>query len=167
MLDMTLFDDVWHKTIPTKVSMLVWRLLWNRVLTKDNLLQRRVLASNDTTCMGGCGATETAQHLFLHCNISKDLWYQVWNWLGIFSVPAGELRHHFTHFTKMAGMPRFIHLYFNIIWFAPVWVIWKERSNRIFQQTVSTPFLLLEKVKLNSFLWLKVKQTSFIYSYHD
>ena len=82
-------------------------------------------------------------------------------------MSAGELRHHFIQFTKMVGMPLFIHLYFNIIWFATVWVIWKERNNRIFQQTVSTPFLLLEKVKLNSFLWLKAKQASFIYSYHD
>jgi hypothetical protein len=54
-------------------------------------------------------------------------------------------------------MPRFIHLYFTIVWFTTVWVIWKERNNRIFQQTVSTPFPLLEKVKLNSFLWLKAK----------
>jgi len=82
-------------------------------------------------------------------------------------VPAGELQHHFTQFTKMVGMPRFTHLYFNVIWFATVWVIWNERNNMIFQQTVSTPFLLLEKVKLNSFSWLKAKQVSFSYSYHD
>lgn len=166
MLDRTLVDDVWHKTIPTKVSVLVWRLLRNRVPTKDNLLHRRVLASNDTACMGGCGEIETAQHLFLQCNMSKDLWYQVWDWLGILSVPAGELRHHFTQFTKMAGMPHFIHSYLNIIWFATVWVIWKERNNRVFQQTVSSSILLLEKVKLNSFLWLKANQM-FSYSYHD
>jgi len=69
MLDRTLVDDVWHKTIPSKVSVLVWRLLRNRVPTKDNLSHRGVLAPNDTACVGGCGATETAQHLFLHCNI--------------------------------------------------------------------------------------------------
>ena len=167
MIDRTMVDDVWHKSIPSKVSFLVWRLLRNRVPTKDNLLHHGILHSTDTACVGGCGTTETANHLFLHYNISSELWYQVWKWIHIFSVHAGELRHHFIQFTKMAGMPRTTHYYFKIIWFSTVWVIWKERNNRIFQQTVTTPFHLLEKVKLNSFLWPKAKQASFVYSYHD
>jgi len=81
----------------------------------------------------------------------------VWKWLGISLVPSDELRHHFIQFAKMAGMPRFSHLFLRIIWFATVWMIWKEMNNRIFQNTISTPFILIEKVKLNSFLWLKSK----------
>jgi len=73
------------------------------------------------------------------------------NWLGISFVPSGELRHHFIQFTKMMGMQRSSYLFFRIIWFATVWVIWKKRNNRVFQNTVSTPFTLIEKVKLNSF----------------
>jgi len=74
-------------------------------------------------------------------------------------VPSGELRHHFIQFTKMAGIPRASHLYSKIIWFATVCVIWKERNHRVFQNTVSTPFILIDKIKLHSFLWLKTKQT--------
>jgi len=91
----------------------------------------------------------------------------VWNWLGISSVPSGELRPHFIQFTKMAGMPVFSHLFLRIIWFATVWVIWKERNNRVFQNTISTLLILIEKAKLNSFLWLKSKQMPFTHSYHD
>jgi len=40
-------------------------------------------------------------------------------------------------------------------------------NNRVFQNTVSTPVTLIEKVKLNSLLWLKSKQVPFSYSYHD
>ena len=67
----------------------------------------------------------------------------------------------------MAGMPRFSHLFLRIIWLASVWVIWKEMNNRPFQNTVSNPSILIEKVKLNSILWLKSKQVFFSYSYHD
>ena len=67
----------------------------------------------------------------------------------------------------MAGLPRSTYLHLRVIWFASVWVIWKERNNRVFNNVVSTPAVLLEKVKLNSFLWLKSKQTPFSYSYHD
>jgi len=167
MLDRTLVDDVWHKSIPSKVSLLVWRLLRNRVPTKDNLVHRGVLPTTNITCMAGCGQNEIAAHLFLHCNFSCNLWYQVWKWIGISSVHSGELRQHFTQFTKMAGMPKTTHFYFRIIWFASVWVIWKERNNRVFKHTTSSPFHLLEQVKLNSFLWLKSKQTLFVYNYQD
>jgi len=67
----------------------------------------------------------------------------------------------------MVGMPRASHLYFKIIWFATIWVIWKERNNRIFQNTVTVPLVLIDKIKLHSFLWLKSKQVDFVYSYLD
>jgi len=51
-------------------------------------------------------------------------------------------------------MPGTSNLYLKIIWCAAVWVILKEMNNRVFQHTVATPYTLIEKVKLYSFLWL-------------
>ena len=48
-----LFNDVWHKNVPLKVSIFAWRLLRNRLPTKDNLLRRRVLQHDDISCAGG------------------------------------------------------------------------------------------------------------------
>jgi len=67
----------------------------------------------------------------------------------------------------MAGMPCFTYSYFKVIWLACTWVLWKEMNNRVFKNTTSNPYSLLEKVKLNSFLWLKTNQVSFAYGYHD
>ena len=113
--------------------------------------------------------TQTNRRLifFLHCTTSDELWSLVWQWLGISLASASELRHHFIQFTKMAGMPIFSHTFFTIICFVTVWVIWKERNNRVFQSSVSPPFILIEKVRLHSFLWLKSKHTAFAYSYQD
>jgi hypothetical protein len=105
--DRSLVDDVWYKHTPSKVSVLVWRLLRNMLPTKDNLVHRGVLLSTDTACVGECDHIESATHLFLHCNVFGSLWSHVWNWLGISSVPS-------------AGMPRASHLYFRIIWFATI-----------------------------------------------
>jgi len=160
-------DDVWHKHIPSKVSLLVWQLLRNRLPTKDNLLRRGVFLPNDADYAAGCVASETTAYLFLTCDIFNDLWSKVWHWLGISSVPSADLRYYFLQFTKMAGMPRCFHLFLSVIWFAAVWVIWKERNNRVFQNMATTPSNLIEKVKLNSFLWLRSKQVSFSYGYHD
>lgn len=42
-VDRNLVVNVWHKQIPSKVSLFVWRLFRDRIPTKDNLLRRRVL----------------------------------------------------------------------------------------------------------------------------
>jgi len=148
------------------VSLFVWRFLRDRIPTKDNLLRRRVLQSNDTTCVVGCGNQETAEHLFLGCSFRTTVWSHVWNWLGISSVPDGVIRNHFVQFSNMAGMPRCSHSFLQVVWFA--WVLWKERNNRVFQNTASDPSAIIKKVKLNSFLWLKSKRLSFSsFCYHD
>jgi len=166
-LDRECVDDVWLKHIPTKVSLMVWRLLRNRLRTRDNLLRRGVVQANAATFATGCDVSETVEHLFFNCAFSSRLWTDTRMWLGIYDVSPGNPRNHFQQFTKMAGMPRTSYLYLKIIWCAAVWVIWKERNNRVFQNTVATPYSLIEKVKLYSFLWLKSKQVSFGYSLHD
>jgi len=108
-------------------------------------------------CVAGCNVSETATHLFLHCNIFGALWSNVRSWLGIYLVYHGEHRHHFIQFTRMSGLPRIAHLFLTVIWFATIWVTWKERNNHVFQNTTATSSTLLEKVKLHSFLWLKSK----------
>jgi len=110
--DRSQVDDVWCKHIFSKVSLMVWRLLSNRLPTKQNLVKRGIFLLTDGTCVTGCDDIESATHLFLHCNTFSVLWTLVRSWLGIFSVPSGEFRHHFTQFTKMAGMPRSSHLFF-------------------------------------------------------
>jgi hypothetical protein len=47
-----LFNDVWHKSVPLKVSIFAWRLLRNCLPTKDNLLSRGVLQHDDISCVG-------------------------------------------------------------------------------------------------------------------
>jgi len=84
----------------------------------------------------------------------------------IFGSP-GDLHQHFTQFVNMFGLTRFMHIFFKIIWFTSVSILWKERNDRVFKNMTSTSFMLIEKVKLTSFFWLKSKQTTFTYNYHD
>jgi len=118
-------------------------------------------------CAAGCDTTETVTHLFLHCTISSDLWSKVQNWLGISLVLSIDMRQHFIQFTKMVGMPRFSHSFFAIIWFATIWIMWKDQNSRVFQTTTSNSFTLIEKIQQQSFLWLKSKQVPLAFSYHD
>jgi len=130
-------------------------------------MRQQVLQATESACLSGCGSNETTSHLFLECDVFASLWYHVWQWLRISSVSSGDIRHHLQQFTTMSGFPRLTHPFFRIIWFATVWAIWKERNNRVFQNKVSVPSVVVEKVKLISFLWLKSNKANFSYRFHD
>jgi len=149
------------------VSLFVWRLLRNRLPTRDNLVRRNILQPPVSLCPFGCNVLESARHIFLECAASNYLWCQVTSWLGIYVVFPIELRDHLYQFSHMAGLPRYTHSFLTGIWFACVWIIWKVRNERIFKNAHSHPYALVEKAKLHSFLWVKAKHPSFTYCYYD
>jgi hypothetical protein len=159
--------DVWHKLVPTKVFLFAWRLLKDRIPTRSNLARRHVLQSNDTLCVGGCGFIETTKHLVLGCQLFGKVWYLLCRWLGISYVLPGSVADHFYQFTHLAGMSRASYSYLKVIWLACVWAIWKERNNYIFKNAAFDPYNIVEKVKLNSFLWLSSSFVTMAFDFHD
>jgi len=152
VVDSSAILDVWHKNIPSKVSLFAWRLFRNRLPTKDNLARRSILPHTDIACLVGCGTPESVQHLFIGCALSNRVWQYVRIWLGIDYVASNNICQHFVQFVFIAGMPRSTFIFFKVIWLACVWVIWKERNNQVFTNISSAPSTLIEKVKLTSFL---------------
>jgi hypothetical protein len=65
---------LWHKQVPVKLSVLAWRLLRNRLPTRDNLVRRHIIALDSQFCVTGCSGIETTQHLFLSCPVFAPLW---------------------------------------------------------------------------------------------
>ena len=47
-------DSIWQH-VPLKVSVFIWRLLRNRLLTKENLCRQGVVSQDAKLCVGGCG----------------------------------------------------------------------------------------------------------------
>jgi hypothetical protein len=92
--DRNLVVDVCHRFISTKVSIFVWRLLRNRLSTRDNLVRRNIIQSPASICPVGCDVQESARHLFMESAVSNSLWHQVMSWLGIYAVFPITLRDH-------------------------------------------------------------------------
>ncbi|XP_024640546.1 uncharacterized protein [Medicago truncatula] len=161
------FIDVWHKLVPTKVSLFAWRLLQDRIPTRENLVRRLILQPNDNLCVGGCGLSETTGHLFIGCESFGSVWVLLGHWLGFSFVPPGSIKDHYIQFTHLAGLPRSTYVFLKVIWLACVWAIWKERNNRVFNDTVIDPLHIVEKVKLNSFLWLSSNIEPIAFGFYD
>lgn len=134
-----------------KVSILAWRLLRDRFPTKSNLHNRGIIPDEATYCVAGCGLAETAHHLFLHCVTFGSIWQQVRAWLGFSGVHHHNLGAHFLQFTYSLGGKKTMRSFLQLIWLLCVWLIWKERNNRIFNDFFTPIPEIVEKVKFHSY----------------
>ncbi|GAU44687.1 hypothetical protein TSUD_183450 [Trifolium subterraneum] len=168
--DMVVEDDptdlIWHKQVPTKVSILAWRLLRNRLPTKDNLVRRHVITPDAHFCVTGCGEVETAQHLFLSCSVFAPLWSSLRAWIGIYSADPLLLRDHCVQFSHSSGDLRARRSFLQLLWLCSVWVVWQERNNRLFKAKESTVHQLLEKIKVHSLWWMKAYNKHICHNSH-
>jgi len=156
----------WHKNVPLKVSICVWRLFHNRWPTKDNLVRQGVINNDNLLCVSGCGHNETLEHIIIHCPIFGNLWQLVKSWLGVYSMDPQHVTDHFNQFVLSSGgyAP---HLSFlHLIWLWCIWVPWNERNQRLFVNKANTTMHLLEKVKITSLRWLKAKNVCFPFGFH-
>ncbi|GAU31093.1 hypothetical protein TSUD_322300 [Trifolium subterraneum] len=111
---------IWHSQVPLKVSIFAWRLLRDMLPTKANLVTRDIISPEAHFCVIGCGAVESAQHLFLSCSTFGSLWAFIRSWIGFSSADSHALHDHFVQFTSSAGSLRARRSFLQLIWLACV-----------------------------------------------
>jgi len=156
---------LWIKVVPLKVNIFVWRLFLNRLATKVNLHKRNVLEDSNVECTVLCGKEENRDHLFFQCDHYGRLWLMISNWLGIVTVLSGDLHTHVNHFCALRGFSKNSRTALTIIWISVLFVIWKDRNRRIFQNKCDRLHALLERVKLQTYWWLKAYYILFTFDY--
>jgi hypothetical protein len=147
-----IFTGIWKSPTPSKVCGFVWQLLHNRIPTKSNLVSRRIIvAGEDSRCVL-CGVEiETADHLFLYCNVAKQVWFEIFTWLKVsFGLPHSL----FAIFNCLlcAGNPR-ANKGRLMICCAVVWSIWKFRNSVLFENENGAVSDLVEAIKVISWKW--------------
>ncbi|GAU30108.1 hypothetical protein TSUD_295890 [Trifolium subterraneum] len=158
---------IWHPQVPLKVSIFAWRLLRDRLPTKANLTSRGIILVEDSHCISGCGAVESAQHVFISCNMFGSLWPLISSWVGAPMVTAQTLSDHFLQFTTSAGGTRVRRSFMQLIWLACVWVVWTELNHRLFGGPANSSSHMLDKIKTFSFRWLKAKSCTLALNCHS
>jgi hypothetical protein len=77
---------LWKCGAPSKVSAFSWQLLLDRIQTKDNLVKRRIIDTQQGQCDRCMLGPETALQLFLHCDYAARIWYEMVTWLGFIII---------------------------------------------------------------------------------
>jgi len=97
---------IWHRDVSLKVLVFVWRLLRNRLPTKDNLVSRSVITNVAQLCTSGCSEVESSNHFILNYNIFGSFWFFVRDWLGFSLVDPRSISDHFVHYAHLTGGSR-------------------------------------------------------------
>ncbi|OVA11911.1 Reverse transcriptase zinc-binding domain [Macleaya cordata] len=141
---------VWNRHIPPKICFFVWSACLNKIPTIDTLRKRGMCIPN---CCYLCGRNnESASHLLLHCNYSKEVWNLIlphsgWSWVFPESVEGVA---HSWSFLAPHGTGRKI---WPFIPFAIMWSTWLERNNRAFNNIAKSPLKVSIDVKALLLSW--------------
>ena len=128
-------------------------------------MRRRVLSINDQLCKE-CRCLEDIDHLLVSCVFYGNIWYLVYDWLGISSETSSNPLLHFHHFCALGGVSNQWSAVLKMIWLATFYVIWKEINKHIFQQKAESIHSICEQVKSQVLWWFKSKFVSYDFHYN-
>ncbi|XP_026437396.1 uncharacterized protein LOC113335585 [Papaver somniferum] len=112
---------LWLKTIPNKVSFLLWAIFNDSLPTRSFLRHRGIELENDK-CVFCNTEIENAEHLFLHCNFAFKIWdYFIKSFHISWPIPATVLQlFEAWNWNVLHGRSKQI---WDIIHYALIWVI--------------------------------------------
>jgi hypothetical protein len=147
------FRGIWKSAAPLKAIAFSWQALTGKIATRSNLLRRGVGFGGEATGCSFCGAvSETPIHLLLHCNLTAAVWYRVVSWLGLCFVNPPNLFISFASFVGN-GSSKKRKKGLAVIWHALIWVIWKVRNDRIFNNKLLSVEEVVDMVKVTAWRW--------------
>ncbi|KAD7117196.1 hypothetical protein E3N88_04464 [Mikania micrantha] len=150
----TNFALKWDGWIPVKINTFAWRLLHDRLATKDNLMKRGLFEGSNLCSL--CGAMEeTALHLFTACSVASVIWSWLSEWTKVPQIFFFSIEDLFRVGTLMDGSKIQRRCVQDIILVA-CWNIWKERNKVIFEDTKVEIKKIVENIKFLSFLWILI-----------
>jgi hypothetical protein len=121
---------IWKSKVPLRVAFFTWTAVLGKLPTIDNLRKRNMVIVN--RCCLCKNAAESIDHLFLHCNLAKDLWDSVLLSFGVSWVMPCRVRVLVDCWQGGLGRQRN-----SLIWKAIphciMWCLWRERNLRSFE----------------------------------
>jgi len=89
------FRQIWKEGVPSKVRAFVWKALLDRIPTRRNLEIRNCLPPGiGSNCVGCTTFTGTTSHLFLHCDLTQNVWLTLMSRLDLYFIMPPNLFNH-------------------------------------------------------------------------
>ncbi|MCI07982.1 putative ribonuclease H protein, partial [Trifolium medium] len=94
---------LWFNNVPSKVSIFGWRLLLEKLPTREALHRRGIITNNHEKCCVFCFKEEDdLYHIFFKCSIVMQVWQSIFVWLNTNFIHFVTVPHHFSRFGDIA-----------------------------------------------------------------
>ena len=158
------FQQLWKIKIPPKALSFAWRLLWDRLPTKDNLVKRQIEVENDL-CPFCHSQPESASHLFFNCDKIMPMWWEFLSWVKedkvIHCRPMDNfLQHHSAAVSKVSNRR------WKMWWLAATNSIWRLRNDMIFHNQSFDITKLTDSTLFLLWTWLRGWEKDFKTPFH-
>jgi hypothetical protein len=72
------FKKLWLNNVPSKVSIFGWRLLLEKLPTKEALFKKGIITNNfERSCVFCVNEVEDIHHVLFNCNVSRQVWSRI------------------------------------------------------------------------------------------
>ncbi|XP_072066697.1 uncharacterized protein [Arachis hypogaea] len=127
-------SSVWKGFVPPRIELFGWFVLVDRVNINERLAKIGVNILGDSLCVMCTKELESAEHLFLRCEVAWQVWCKWLRSLGREWVIPGTIREMFESWRGLHNRQQGLKMWMTVF-FAVIWNIWLERNARIFKNT--------------------------------
>ena len=151
--ELRVFNQLWKSPAPAKAMAFSWRMLLNRIPTRENLSRRNSLPPEVSMHCVMCGReVERTNHLFMHCSVTRSVWIKLLLWVGNMFIMPPNLFSHWACWNAVSSHKKVVKG-LRLIWHSTIWSIWKGRNYKIFNAKEVEVLALVEEVKVLSWRW--------------
>lgn len=161
------FKSLWGVPVPSNALAFTWKVLQNRIQTRDNLHKRHIISSQvDLLCPLCTSHEESSSHLLFSCTVAWRVWMAIYNWIGLSTVLPNTGKDHFLQhvllwWTKSQKQGAWV------LWIAVIWAIWNLRNNLIFRNGQLDIAKMLDGIQFKTWSWLRGKLKGFQYNLYE
>ncbi|KAL4565096.1 hypothetical protein LXL04_029180 [Taraxacum kok-saghyz] len=155
----------WIAWVPKKVNCFAWRIMLNRIPTKDNLLKRGVNVGS-ILCTVCEQSHEEVDHLLFACKFAKEIWAWLIRWSG-FGLPMPANFGDLCNYGETMKTEKWKRKLFWALTYGAMWSIWGARNDLVFKNKRLTPMRTADDIQLNTFNWIKHRTNRSSLNWHD
>lgn len=114
-------------------------------------------ATAGSLCVFCFKETKTAQHLFCFCEVSRQIWKLVFQWMGVTEINNRDVLNDFVAFGKVIKVKNRRGIK-HLIWLTVVWNLWIARNEILFKGGAAFVTSILMAIKHSAWGWFKARK---------